>query len=225
MPDSEREKANMTKRKFLKASIRFIAGIALFNSPLFSWVRPAHAKIQKMILPRNFPRKDLIDKNPANLDTRYLNITPLDDFKTMGITNYRANLNTWRLSIEGRVERPLVLTYSQILTLPAIERNVLLICPGFFANNGRWKGISLIPLLQKAKIQHDATLVAFSGPEGTYEKTESFYLKDVLSNQIFLAYGVNGKPLPIRHGFPLRVVAEGHYGFNWIKYVYKVSVN
>ncbi len=215
----------MSKRKFLKVSIRFMAGIALFTSPLFSWVRIVHAKIQKTILPKNFPRKDLIDKNPANLDTRNLNITPLDDFKTMGITDHKTDLNTWRLSIEGRVERPLYLTYSQVLALPAFERNVLLICPGFFANNGRWKGISLAPLFQKAGIKHGATLAAFSGPEGLYEKTESFNLKDVLSNEIFLAYGVNGKPLPIKHGFPLRVVAQGHYGFNWVKYVHKVRVS
>ena len=215
----------MTKRKFVKFLIRVIAGIALFTGPLFSWVRLVHAKIQKIILPKNFPRKDLIDKNPANLDTRNLDITPLDDFKTMGISNHKTNLNTWRLGIEGRVERPFSLTYSQILSLPAFERNVLLICPGFFANNGRWKGISLVPLLQKAKIKDGATLVSFSGPEGPYEKSESFHLKDVLSNTVFLAHGVNGKPLPIRHGFPLRVVAEGYYGFNWVKYVHKITVN
>jgi DMSO/TMAO reductase YedYZ molybdopterin-dependent catalytic subunit len=215
----------MSKRKFLKVSVRIIAGIALFTGPLFSWVRLVHAKIQKMILPKNFPRKELIDKNPADLDTHNLNITPLDDFKTMGIRDHQTDLNTWRLSIEGRVERPFHLTYSQILALPAFERNVLLICPGFFANNGRWKGISLIPLIRKAKIKGGTTLVAFSGPEGPYEKTESFHLKDVLSNKIFLAYGVNGKPLPIIHGFPLRVVAEEHYGFNWVKYVRKITIN
>ncbi len=217
--------AKISKRKFLRASVKVIAGIAIFTGPLFSCVRLVHGKIEKLILPKNFPKEDLIDKNPADLDTRNLSITPLDDFKTMGITNYQTNLNSWRLSIEGRVERPLLLTYSQILTLPAFERNVLLICPGFFANYGRWKGISLAPLLQKAKIKGDATLVAFSGPEGPYEKTESFHLKDVLSNKIFLAYGVNGKPLPVKNGFPLRVVAQGHYGFNWVKYVHKITVN
>ena len=166
----------------------------------------------------------MLYRNPADLDIRNLNITPLDDFKTMGITNHKTDLNIWRLGIEGWVERPFYLTYSQILALPAFERNVLLICPGFFANNGRWKGISLIPLLEKAKIKEGTTMVSFSGPEGIYERTQSFHLKDVLSNKVFLAYGVNGKPLPMKHGFPLRVVAQGHYGFNWIKYVHKVSV-
>jgi sulfoxide reductase catalytic subunit YedY len=178
-----------------------------------------------MILPNNFPLKDLVDKNPADLDARNLKVTPLDDFKTMGITDHQTDLDTWHLNIEGLVERPFHLTHSQILTLPAIERNVLLICPGFFANHGRWKGISLIPLLDKAKIKDGATFVTFRGPEGPYEKTERFYLKDVLSNKVFLAYGVNGKPLPLKHGFPLRVVAEGHYGFNWVKYVHKVTID
>ena len=215
----------MSKRRFLKRSIKFITGIGLLLSPLFSWIRLVRAKVQKSILPKDFPRKDLVNKNPADLDTHQLDITPLNNFETMGITDQETDLDTWRLKVEGLVERPFRLTYSQILTLHAIERNVLLICPGFFANHGRWKGISVTTLLEKAKVKDGATLVTFSGPEGNYEKTERFYLKDALSNKVFLAYEVNGKPLPKKHGFPLRVVAEGHYGFNWVKYVHKVSVD
>jgi len=215
----------MSKRRFLKISIKFITGIGLLLSPLFSWIRLVRAKVQKLILPKDFPRKDLVNKNPADLDTHQLDITPLNDFETMGITDQETDLDTWRLKVEGLVERPFRLTYSQILTLPAIERNVLLICPGFFANHGRWKGISMTTLLEKAKVKNGATLVTFRGPEGNYEKTERFYLKDALSNKVFLAYEVNGKPLPKKHGFPLRLVAEGHYGFNWVKYVHKVSVD
>ncbi len=39
-----------------------------------------------------------------------------------------------------------------------------------------------------------------------------------------LAYGVNGRILPKKHGFPLRIVAEGYYGYNWVKYAYRVNV-
>ena len=215
----------MSKRRFLKISIKFITGISLLVSPLFSWIRLVRAKVQKMILPKDFPRKDLVDKNPADLDTHELDIMPLKDFGTMGITDQETNLDVWRLKVEGLVERPFQLTYSQILTLPAIERNVLLICPGFFANHGRWKGISMTALLEKAIVKDKATLVTFRGPEGKYEKTERFYLKDALSDKVFLAYEVNGKPLPKKHGFPLRVVAEGHYGFNWVKYVHKITID
>ena len=215
----------MSKRRFLKISIKFLTGIGFLASPILSWIRLAHANVQKIILPKDFPRKDLVDKNPADLDTHKLDITSLKDFETMGITDQDTDLDTWRLKVEGLVERPFQLTYSQILTLPAIERNVLLICPGFFANHGRWKGISMTTLLEKAKVKDGATLVTFRGPEGTYEKTERFYLKDAISNKVFLAYEVNGKPLPKKHGFPLRVVAEGHYGFNWVKYVHKITID
>ena len=80
-------------------------------------------------------------------------------------------------------------------------------------------------LFQKVKVKNGGTLVTFRGPEGIYEKGEQFHLKDVLSNKVFLAYEVNGKALPQKHGFPLRVVAEGHFGFTWVKYVHKITVD
>jgi DMSO/TMAO reductase YedYZ molybdopterin-dependent catalytic subunit len=213
------------RRRFLKMSLEFITSIGLLFSPLLSWIRLVHSKIQKVILPKDTPREDLAYQNPAELDTHNLNLTPLQDFKTMGITDHQIDLDTWRLEVSGRVEMPLHLRYSEILTLPKIERDVLMICPGVFANHGRWKGISMNALFQKVKVKNGGTLVTFRGPEGIYEKGEQFHLKDVLSNKVFLAYEVNGKALPQKHGFPLRVVAEGHFGFTWVKYVHKITVN
>jgi len=213
------------RRRFLKISLEFITGIGLLFSPFFSWIRLVHGKIKKIILPKDTPREDLAYKNPAELDTRNLDITPLKDFKTMGITDQKTDLDTWRLTVEGHVKVPLRLTYSQILAFPAIERDVLLICPGIFANHGRWKGISMSALLQKAGVTDKGTLVNFKGPEGMYEKVEGFPIKDVLSDKVFLAYAVNGKPLPQKHGFPLRVVAEDRFGFTWVKYVHKMTVD
>lgn len=213
------------RRQFFKKFLAFVAGIGFWLSPVFSWIRVAYAKINKITLPKNTPQQDLVDKNPAVLDTRKLEITPLEEFKTMGITDHQADLHTWRLKVAGQVESPLSLTYSQIRSLPTIERDVLLICPGFFANNGRWRGISINTLLQKSKVKPGGKYVTFRGPEGIYEKTERFQLKDVLSNKVFLAYGVNGKILPQKHGFPLRVVAEGHYGSTWVKYVHKITID
>ena len=213
------------RRRFLKLALEFIGGMGLLLSPFSSWIRRVHAKVQKIILPKDTPQDELPHRNPAELDTRNLDITPLEDFKTMGITDQKTDLDTWRLKVEGHVEVPLSLTYSQILALPAIQRDVLLICPGIFANHGRWKGISVGALLQKAKMTDKGTLVNFRGPEGIYEKVEGFPIKDVLANKVFLAYGVNGKPLPQQHGFPLRVVAEDRFGFTWVKYVHKITVD
>ena len=213
------------RRRFIKKSLEFMGGVGLLLSPFSSWIRRAYAKIQKIILPKDFPRDELAHQNPAELDTRNLDVTPLKDFKTMGITNHETDLGSWRLTVDGHVAVPLSLTYSQILALPAVERDVLLICPGIFANHGRWKGVSMDALLKRARVTGKGTRVNFRGPEGIYEKVEGFPIKDVLSNKVFLAYAVNGKPLPKKHGFPLRVVAEDRFGFTWVKYVHKVTVD
>lgn len=212
------------RREFLKISVGFLAGVSLFLSPLFSAVRCAYAKAKKTILPSGTKRESLIYKNPNSLDTRNLETTPLEDFGTMGISDHEVNLNEWRLEVTGRLTNPLRLTYSEILAFPSIEKKVLLVCPGFFANHGQWKGISIKTLLERAGVEDDVTHVTFSGPQGVYGKQESFPMEDILSDKVFLAYGVNGKPLPRKHGFPLRVVADGYYGDDWVKYVYKMTL-
>ena len=63
------------------------------------------------------------------------------------------------------------------------------------------------------------TRVAFSGPKGDRSRTEEFPIADIRSGKVFLAWQVNGEPLPEKHGFPLRVVAEEYYGARWLKFV------
>jgi DMSO/TMAO reductase YedYZ molybdopterin-dependent catalytic subunit len=149
----------------------------------------------------------------------------VEAFRTMGLNDHDVDLNKWRLEIDGHVRRSLRLTYNQILEIPSIKKNVLLICPGFFAYHARWKGVSVAKLLETAEIGSGVTDVTFSGPGGTYEKSERFPIADILSDKVFLAYSVNGRVLPKKHGFPLRVVAEDYYGGDWVKYVYKVTAN
>ena len=104
-----------------------------------------------------------------------------------------------------------------------IEKEVLLICPGFFANQGLWEGISIATLLKEADADTDISHVTIHGPEGDYTKIERFSIKDVLAEKVFLAYRLNGERLPVKHGFPLRVVAEDYYGSDWVKYVFRVT--
>ena len=212
------------RRAFIKTAFTFFTGMGLLFSPFLSVLRKAYAKAQKVILPKDTQRESLIHRDPSTLDTRNLDITPLQDFSTMGLSDYEVNLDDWRLEVTGHVEITLTLTYSQILALPSIERNILLICPGFFANHGRWRGISMGTLLETAKMKKGVTHVTFSGEDGGNERVERFPIEDILSDKVFLAYGVNGDTLPKEHGFPLRVVAEGYYGYDWLKYVYKVTL-
>jgi sulfoxide reductase catalytic subunit YedY len=212
------------RRQFLKKSLRLITGLGGFFYPFSSAIRLVYAKTNKIVLPKNTIRQSLINKNPANLDTKNLEITPLKDFRTMGTTDHTVDLNEWHLEVTGDVRTPLLIRYSELSELPSVERDVLLICPGIFVNHGRWEGISMKALLDSAGAGNGSTHVTFSGPKGEYEKVERYPIGDVVSNKVFLAYAVNGKTLPKKHGFPLRLVAEGYYGSDWVKFVYKVTI-
>ena len=212
------------RRQFIKQVTWLAVSVNFMLHPIFSLVRTAYSQTRKTILPKDTDRNTLKRRNPRSLDTRNLDITPLTEFGTMGQTDYEADMASWRLDISGMVQAPLRLSYTELQALPSIEREVLLICPGFFANYGKWKGVSMKTLLEKVNPGADATQVAFSGPEGDAGKVEHFSLADVRANNVFLAYAVNGQPLPGKHGFPLRVVAEGYYGSDWVKYVDHMKV-
>jgi sulfoxide reductase catalytic subunit YedY len=200
-----------TRRQFIKFTIELLSGVGVFFSGIGLWLKKAYAQTKRIIVPKGTKLSSLRNENPATLDTRNLEILPLKDFETMGLTDHKVDLKSWRLII------------TQILELPSIERNVLLICPGVFTNHGRWKGISLMTVLNLAQMKADTTHITVYGPEGPYEKVERFPIADIRSNKVFLVYEVNGEKLPQKHGFPLRIVAEDYYGSDWVKYVYKIE--
>ncbi len=210
------------RRQFIRLMMGFFAGMGFYLSPLTTGIRLVWAKAKKIVLPKGTRMRNLIGRNPANLDTQNLELTPLAEFETMGLDDHPINLNEWQLEINGLVQRPLKLTYPQLTGIPPVKRDVLLICPGVFAYHARWEGVSAAKLLEMAQVGPDVTHVSFSGPSGRYEKSDRFPLEDILSDKVFLAYRVNGQALPKKHGFPLRVVAEGYYGGDWVKYVYKI---
>ncbi len=153
-----------TRRKFIKKLLGFFTFISLLLNPFFVGIRSGMAKVKKIILPKGTKRESLIGKNPSDLDARNLEITPLEDFGTMGLSDHEVNLGSWRLELNGHLKNPLRLTYKDVTSLPSIEREVLQICPGFFANHGRWKGISIGQLLKKAEVKEGVTHVTLKGP-------------------------------------------------------------
>lgn len=212
------------RRGFLKTGLAFLSGGMIILSPFSALVRRILAETGKIILPRGTNPKTLVGKNPAELDARNLEITPLKEFGTMGQTDLKVDLKMWKLAVTGSVQRPREFSYEEVLALPPVERQVLMICPGVFVNHGAWKGISLMSLLNETQAETGVTHVTVRGPAGSYQRTERYPIADVVSNKVFLAYEVNGERLPNKHGFPLRIVAEGYYGYDWLKYVHSVVV-
>ena len=202
------------RRNFLK-TLCFLSVGPLVSVSSLVWAQA------KKILPKGFRREALKNMNPAEIDNRNLDVDPLGKFGTMGPTDVPADVTTYQLKIKGAVNHPLSLSYDQILKFPSLTEVVLLICPGFFANNGRWTGVTLRALLQEAQVKKGAKYVDV---KGAYEKGVRIPLKDIDRKKIFLAYRVNGETLPQKHGFPLRLVYEDAYGYDWIKYVDELTV-
>ncbi|MCF8051214.1 MAG: molybdopterin-dependent oxidoreductase [Desulfobacterales bacterium] len=209
-----------TRRQFIKW-LTAAAGLTLAG---WTRVRMALAEIAKKILPPGTDPGSLFHENPEYLDTRNLKVMPVNRFGTMGDTDQQIDPGTWRLEVDGKVARPLSLTLEKVHGLPAVERSVLLICPGFFSNHGTWQGVSLAALLKEAGVLPGADRLRIYGKSPFRDKKEVFAREEAETDAVFLAYAVNGRPLPVEHGFPLRVVAEGHWGAEWVKYVYRVEV-
>jgi sulfoxide reductase catalytic subunit YedY len=203
-----------TRRIFLKIGLgTFLVG---WNFASNVWAKA------KQLLPKGFPKNQLLNMNPAEVDNRNLEIDPLNQFGTMGPTDVAIDSKTYRLKITGKVERPLSLSYDQILKLPSLTETVLLICPGFFSINGRWTGVNLKSLIQESQIKKEAQYVDISGAHG---KNIRISLKTLDQKKVLLAYRVNGETLPQKHGFPLRLVYEDAYGYDWVKYIEEVVVS
>ena len=209
-----------TRRQFIRW-LTLAAGVAATG---WGRVRTALAEVAKKVLPPGTDPERLFHENPEYLDTRHLELMPLRRFGTMGDTDQKIDPVDWRLAVDGGVSRPLSLPLAQVRARPAVERSVLLVCPGSFSIHGRWQGVSLSALLKEAGVKPGADRVRIYGKSAFGDKKEVFALAEAETDQVFLAYAVNGQTLPQKHGFPLRVVAEGHWGAEWVKYVYRVEV-
>ena len=126
----------------------------------------------------------------------------------------------WQLTVEGLVARPLSLSYPQLLTLSQDTLQATLDCTGGWYSLQAWQGVSLARLLAMAGAAPSSQTVTFEAVTGYYRR---FPL--ALARNFLLATHVAGQPLPYGHGFPLRLVAPGQRGFNWVKWVTRVRVD
>jgi DMSO/TMAO reductase YedYZ molybdopterin-dependent catalytic subunit len=213
----------MKRRQVLKFFTAVAGWTVVAGTPFALLVRRSCAALRRRLLPADTDLGTLLFENPKYLDSRNLPVTPIDKFGTMGLSEHQVDLQRWHLTIGGAVARPFRFSYGQILAMPSVSRDVLLICPGVFAYNARWQGISIWPLLEQSGVDRKATHVDVGGPTGPNQKVGRYRLREVQTNKAFLAYAVNERRLPEKHGFPLRAVAEGYVGAEWIKFVDRID--
>ena len=160
-----------------------------------------------------------------------------------------ADADAWRLTVGGRVRRPLTLTVDSLRSLPASTVRVTMECAG----NGRalltprpvsqpwlveavgtaeWTGVPLRTLLAEAGVEPGAVDAVFTGADHGVERgVEQDYQRSLpvavatgTDPEVLVAYAMNGSPLPPQHGHPLRLVVPGWYGMAHVKWLRDITL-
>lgn len=145
-------------------------------------------------------------------------ITPNDDFYRIdtALRIPQVDPADWRLRITGMVDDEISFSYDDLLAMPLTERTITLSCVsnpigGDLVGNAVWTGIPLLELLDQSGVQDGATQVVGRSVDGFTAGFPTEVLSD--GRNALLVVGMNGEPLPIRNGFPARLVVAGLYGY------------
>ncbi len=122
----------------------------------------------------------------------------------------------WRLRIHGMVDREVTLTLDELYQYPTIERDITLTCVsnevgGDYAGNARWIGVSLATVLEAGGVQPGADQIVSRSIDGMSIGTPTAVALD--GRDAMLAVAMNGAPLPAVHGYPVRMIVPGLYGY------------
>jgi len=156
------------------------------------------------------------------------------------------DVDTYRLAVRGHVEKPLSLALKEILSLPQFEIAAVNQCSGNSRGlfqprvaggewgngamgNARWSGVRLKDVLDLAGVKAGAIQVRFSGlddpvTDGAPRFRKSLDVDHARDGEAMIAYAMNGEPLPLLNGYPLRLVVPGWYGTYWIKMLNDIEV-
>lgn len=239
-----RNVSGTTRRDLLKSSAA-LAGLGMLRVP--EWMLPVLAQGETVIpftdWPENFNPVPTADRRV--FDTRTLSgaITPKDQFfTTQHLGHPQVDPATYRLKVTGLVQKPVSLSIDELRKLGSTELVAGFECSGNRAplqglcGNGRWTGLPLKTVLDRAGLTPAAREIVFFGADkGTEEvewRTSKYTVEQqygrslprdkALSPEPFLAYALNGEPLTVHQGFPLRLIVPGWYGAPNVKWLSQI---
>jgi len=156
-------------------------------------------------------------------------ITPNNSFYRIdtALVVPRLTAEDWQMSVTGMVDNPLELNFSQLLSYPLITEPVTLSCVsnpigGELVGNAVWEGVRLADVLEDAGVQPGASQISGRSVDNW---ASGFPTELAYDGRIaMIAVAMNGEPLPVRHGFPARLVISGLYGYvsatKWLREIY-----
>jgi DMSO/TMAO reductase YedYZ molybdopterin-dependent catalytic subunit len=209
------------RRQFLSIAGSFLAlGAAAYTlgHEVLAKAYSAAASRAAVRLPRPLSATPAVARTGYDIEGLSPYITPNDDFYRVDTALVVPQLSTegYTLSIHGMVERPGIFSYEDLLRMPLIERPITMVCVsnpvgGPYVGNARWLGVPLAHLLNMAGLLPGAEQLFMTSSDGM---TISADLKAVTDGRpAMLAIAMNGEPLPFKHGFPVRAIVPGLYGY------------
>jgi len=224
------------------------AGPVTATLPFANGERPLVAYPQKRPMLRLTARPPQLETPFAVFDTGVL--TPNDAFfvryHLAGTPPRDLDPDTFRLKVQGLVDRPLSLSLAELKRMPALEIVAVNQCSGNsrgfvtprvaggqaangMMGNARWRGVSLKRVLDQAGVKAGAVQVRFDGMDGPVQAATPDFAKALdidhaRDDEVMLAWEMNGADLPVLNGYPLRLVVPGCYGTYWVKHVNEITV-
>lgn len=233
-----------TRRDVLRGSLA-LAGLSVLSVP--EWMLPALAQGETVVPFADWPPTFNPVPGPDRrlFDTRTLAgpFTPADQFfTTQHYGHPTIEPAAYRLKVSGLVERPLQLTLDEIRKIGTTELVAGFECSGNrrpvqgLCSNGRWTGVPLRTILERAGLKATAREIVFFGADKGQEEVEfrtskytveqqygrSISRDTALSPEPFLAHALNGQPLTVHQGFPLRLIMPGWYGAPNVKWLSEI---
>lgn len=132
------------------------------------------------------------------------------------------DIESYRLTIDGRVESPLEMTYPDVLDLDIYQKVVTLNCVEGWSSTILWEGVLVRDLLDAAGADRNSAVVIFHAEDGY---TTSHTLEYFYDNDIIMAYRMNGVTMPYDRGYPFQLVAEDKWGYKWIRWIVRMEVS
>jgi DMSO/TMAO reductase YedYZ molybdopterin-dependent catalytic subunit len=150
-------------------------------------------------------------------------LSSINDFRENSIKGpQHVSLDDYTLEVTGLVEKPLSLTYEEVLDHDQYSKVVTLYCVEGWDAKILWEGVLIRDLIDQAGAKSEANTVIFHAEDGY---TSSLPLGFVRENDILLAHKMNGVTLPPERGFPFQVVAESKWGYKWVKWVTQIELS
>src|ERR671910_636257 len=150
-------------------------------------------------------------------------ITPASTFYLIdtALSSPRIDVNDWTLSVKGAVDNPVEFSYKDLLGMSTREADITLSCVsntvgGGLVSNGRWTGVLLSDVLAEAGMSRDKITTASRQLVGrSVDGFTTGFKTDIAldGRNALVAFGLNGSELPVKHGYPVRLVIPGLYGY------------